>query len=239
MPRSPKKFPVRTASDICAAVHEIGFLPFYSSPVGDFSLRALTDDPGIWLSMEKINPWYFRNEVIYDERIVYGRLFDGKLGFADLDWYPHFINARRAGRSAQELFDAGELPAEAWTLFETLPPGECWSENELKDAAPAGFRALSRVLADLQTWTLWVTARFDWKRTRAGVPYGWGIAGYARTEDVFEAASLALPGCTPEESFAKLRDRVLEIVPRADEASLEALLGRPRAAQKRAKKRAR
>lgn len=216
---------VRSGRDIAALVHEIGFLPFYSTPVPGFSLRDLTD-PAIWISNDQsVNPWYFRQDVALDERIVYGKLFDGKMGFVDLDLFPDFVRVRRDGRSAREMLEAGLLKPVDLAVLDAIPHGESLTEPLIKENLVVEPKGVPAALARLQTATFLYTASFEYKLTRAGRPYGWPLAAYMRPEEelgherVFPA-----PDRSYEAARATLLERVLTVVPDALERSPEGVV---------------
>ena len=211
---------VRSGRDIAALVHEIGFLPFYSTPVPGFSLRDLTD-PAIWISNDQsVNPWYYRQDVALDDRIVYGKLFDGKMGFVDIDLFPDFVRVRRDGRDPREMLEAGFLKPVDLAVLDAIPHGESRTEPLIKEDLIVEPKGIPAALARLQTATFLYTASFEYKLTRGGRPYGWPLAAYMRPEEelgrerVFPRSER-----TYEDARAALLERVLAVVPDALERS--------------------
>ena len=157
-----------------------------------------------------------------DDRIVYGKLFDGKMGFVDIDLFPDFVRVRRDGRDPREMLEAGFLKPVDLAVLDAIPHGESRTEPLIKEDLIVEPKGIPAALARLQTATFLYTASFEYKLTRGGRPYGWPLAAYMRPEEelgrerVFPRSER-----TYEAARAALLERVLAVVPDALERSTD------------------
>ena len=70
-----------------------------------------------------------------------------------------------------------------------------------------------------------VISDFKYKKDKHGKQYGWGVAEYS-TPEKFIGADFAgqVYARTPEESYARVLNRLKELLPREDEAAIRKIL---------------
>lgn len=206
---------------------EWGFLPFFRNRVEGFSIEEHTPEER-WFSPEHPGPWEWKGPVIGEWRCAYGKFFAGKAGFVSLEWLPDFINWRRS----QNPLD--KMPPSAQHILQVLVQHESLLSQELKKAS--GFTLSRRrspegndgstcdtLIARLEMATYVCIADFEYKVSRSGQSYGWGVARYCTPEAMY-GSGIALCDRTPEESRARILAHLQGLFPHASTAHLERMI---------------
>ena len=86
---------VNSPESMIAAIREYGVLPLFRSSIPGWSIEDMTA-PGCWFDTEGVlGPWDWKIDAVRQGDIAYGKFIDGKVAFATLEWYRHFMNWRR------------------------------------------------------------------------------------------------------------------------------------------------
>lgn len=219
---------VEDQEKLAALINEIGFLPFFQSPVPGFSLKDCVP-PELWFPEEGDGVWEWKGPVIRRSGGAYGKFFKGKAAFISREWYPDFANYRRDGYDFDAAYDDGLASFKEKKIYDTLAEAGDLLSKELRrrsafvGQAKTGYDA---TLTRLQMRGYITTTDFEYAVDSKGSPYGWGIARYATPESHFgEDFTGRVYSRTPEESAQRILDHLEKLLPQATPAQLRALLG--------------
>lgn len=214
--------------ELAALINEIGFLPFFQSPVPGFSLKDCVP-PELWFPDEGDGVWEWKGPVIRRSGGAYGKFFKGKAAFISREWYPDFANYRRDGYDFDAAYDDGLASFKEKKIYDTLAEaGDLLSKELRRRSAFAGQAktGYDTTLTRLQMRGYITTADFEYALDSKGNPYGWGIARYATPESHFgEDFTGRVYSRTPEESARRILGHLEGLLPQATPAQLRALLG--------------
>lgn len=225
---------IRSCDDLKKTVQDMGFLPFFKNGIEGFSIEEMTP-ASLWFSDECDGPWEWKGPVIREGNCAYGKLFRGKAGYVSLDWYPEFLNFRRAGYHPTE---------KEQQIYNLLVASDSLLSKELKKAG--GFKrtivrshnpidnliktpvirqknneGFETIMTRLQMRCYVVIADFEYQYTHDGKRYGWGIARYTTPEALFgEDVTGQCAKHTPEESKERLLQHLAGLLPHATEGEL-------------------
>lgn len=215
---------IRTWTELCSAVDELGFLPLLECGLDGFSVEAMTP-PENWAGRSEENPWEWRYYAANSGLVAYGKFFRRKAAFVSREWLPVLANFRRRGYDFDALYDDGLAPYRHERIMARFENGERLTSQQLKSEA-ADSKGLDTALTELMMQTYLVTAGFEQKKNRRGEGYGWPVSVYARAEDVFGAEHVrSCYGESPEQSLERLKDRCAMLVPWAGEKKIMTFLG--------------
>lgn len=219
---------VEDQEELAALINEIGFLPFFQSPVPGFSLKDCVP-PELWFPEEGDGVWEWKGPVIRRSGGAYGKFFKGKAAFISREWFPDFANYRRDGYDFDAAYDDGLASFKEKKIYDTLAEAGDMLSKELRrrsafvGQAKGGY---DTILTRLQMRGYITTADFEYALDSKGNPYGWGIARYATPESHFgEDFTGRVYSRTPEESARCILDHLEKLLPQATPAQLRALLG--------------
>lgn len=219
---------VEDQEELAALINEIGFLPFFQSPVPGFSLKDCVP-PELWFPEEGEGVWEWKGPVIRRSGGAYGKFFKGKAAFISREWFPDFANYRRDGYDFDAAYDDGLASFKEKKIYDTLAEAGDLLSKELRrrsafvGQAKTGYDA---TLTRLQMRGYITTTDFEYAVDSKGSPYGWGIARYATPESHFgEDFTGRVYSRTPEESAQRILDHLEKLLPQATPAQLRALLG--------------
>ena len=219
---------VERSEELAALIDEIGFLPFFQSPVPGFSLKDCVP-PALWFPDEGDGVWEWKGPVIRLSGGAYGKFFKGKAAFISREWYPDFANYRRDGYDFDAAYDDGLASFKEKKIYDALAEEGNLLSKELRrrsafvGQAKSGYDA---TLTRLQMRGYITTTDFEYALDGKGNPYGWGIARYATPESHFGADFTdKVYVHTPEQSAQRILDHLEKLLPQATPAQLRALLG--------------
>lgn len=218
------KLPMVTGPDeLEALVEEIGFLPFFESGIPGFSLKDCTP-PEYWFVDGVEGPWEWREVLTARGNIAYGKLFRRKAGFVSREWYPRLCNYRRDGYDFDARYDDGLASHSCKMLVDQLVRNGPMLSSDLR--AHAGVQhGFDGALTLLQMQTYLTVHSFSYKKDRFGHSYGWGIARYALSEQVFgEVLTTSCYREEPVESKRRILAHLSHLVPEVGESALERLI---------------
>ena len=218
---------IRSRAELSALVEELGFLPFFRSPIPGFSLAECTPAE-YWFQKDVEGPWEWKGPAICAGPLLYGKLFCGKAGFVSRAWVPEFLNWRREGLAFDERYDEGASSYRDRRVMETLAehPGGLLSRDLKRlcgyDGENKGFDG---VMARLQMQTYVCVSNFEYDLDRHGRPYGWGVARYATPEELFGPEITAVTEeRDPEDSRDRMFGHLKRLFPEADDRQIHKLL---------------
>lgn len=179
---------IHSAADMEQLIHSYGFLPFFANAVPGWSIEDHTP-PELWFAKDVDGPWEWKGPVTADATIAYGKFFHNKAGFIAKEWIPDFVNYRRDGYDYDSRVDEGFADTQENILIHTLEKTNAIRSKELRALtglnSKQGGARFDKHITKLQMLAYVTTAGFTYETTKAGVPYGWGIALYALMEQVF------------------------------------------------------
>ena len=228
-------------------IAEWGFLPFFHNGIKGFSIEEITPEE-LWFNDERPGPWEWKGPIIANWRAAYGKFFSGKAGYVSLEWLPDFINWRRSrtplgsmGDEARHVYDvllqhesllSNELKlASGYTLsrkrhasprdMETYAAAS--GGTQPRKAMPKDGPACDKVITGLEMATYVCIADFEYKLTKEGRSYGWGVARYCTPEAMY-GEGIAHDQRSPEESRQKIASHLRHLFPQASEAAITRII---------------
>lgn len=207
------------ALENCIAHYD--FLPFFSNKVKGWSIEEMTPH-SLWFT-ETPGPWEWKGPVARQGSFLYGKFFNKKAGYVDRTVFARFAQVRRVLPAARQPMAAAR---EAW-LMDRMSLGEAVLSPELKEAWCEEFGSaagLDATLTALQMRTELVICDFEYKKTKQGEPYGWGLARYVRPEFFIGEDFLNEGADTPEEALESLTTELSAKLPQADPLVLRTIL---------------
>lgn len=198
---------IRSAEELEALVHEIGFLPFFRCGIPGFSLEELTPKE-MWFKEGVEGPWEWREIMAAEGRIGYGKLTKNKAAFIDPALLPLLVNYRRDGYDYDARYDDGLMKNREKIVMDAVEKNGPMLSSELKKYCgfgKDGLKGFDGVLTSLQMQTYLMVREFVYKKDKQGKTYGWGVGRYAKPETIFgEAPVTARYEQDPQESFQEL-----------------------------------
>ena len=229
-------------------IAERGFLPFFSNQIQGFSIEEMCpeelwySDTGFEDGQLKWSAWEWKGPLIVEGDLAYGKFFRGKAGFITMDWFPHYVNYRRAaGNLSEDEMQILSVIKEHKSLLSKeikrlcgyvkprqphVNPMEKMMREETKKAvkkSKSNREAYETAITKLQMLGHVVTADFEYSYDKNGKRYGWGIARYCTPEDFFGAERLCVD-CSPAESYNKMVQHLCSVLPSVPQKSIERLL---------------
>ena len=216
---------IRSGDDMVRIVEEYGFLPFFSSVIPGFSVEEMAD-PSVWFPPEGEGVWDWKNDVIERTGGTYGRFFHSRPAFASRKFFTLLAAYRRDGYDFEGFSNDGHATRSERTLHSILEETGSEISTYLRLKAKMSKTTLDKAVSGLQMKTFIVIEGFDYRKTRDGRNYGWGIARYALTEHVFgESFEDEIDQYSPAEAYRLLKEHILSKFPECMESDAARLLG--------------
>ena len=232
---SPKL--IRSKEDLEAAALKYGILPFFSNSIRGFSVHELAA-PGMLFGETNQDEgcWEWKGPVIREKTTAYGKFYNRKAGFISLPLLPHFLNYRRNAYPVKEgsteemiLEIIRENDGISSTELKRWIHGPLNSDRTAEDLvtlSPSGSykrKSIEGPLQRLQMGGHLLISNFEYKYTRRGERYGWGVAVYS-TPELWFGRSFDTPGVSPEKSFEILTGHVKSLFPKVPDKIIANLL---------------
>lgn len=211
-----------------AAAVNYGMLPFFRNSIKGFSVEEMTV-PGYLFGDDGEDCWTWKGPVIERQSTAYGKFFRKKAGFVGRSLLPDFLNYRRwrypvaPGSIDAMLLDIiSDNEALTSTELRKIVAGK---SSQISDAMDTDIsspsvavkrHSLEGPLQRLQMGGWLLIADFQYKLTRTGERYGWGVALYSTPEIWFDTLDFHTER-TPAESLEYLVESVsrhLRFVPK-------------------------
>lgn len=230
-------FIIDSREKLAEAAESFGILPFFPNNIKGLSVEEMCSPGMLFGGNYYEGCWEWKGPVIRQRKAAYGKFFRRKAGFVSLDLIPDFLNFRRANYpvkpgSTEEM------------LLEIIKENDSLTSTELKKLIfgkhkrSSGFdlpeqgniiienkksKSLESPLQRLQMGGWIIISDFEYKRTKTGERYGWGVARYSTPELNFEDLEIS-PEKSWEESFQFILETMKKRWPPASRKSLELLL---------------
>lgn len=220
---------IGSAEELEALIRKIGFLPFFRSDIPGFSMEECVS-PDRWFVEGVDGPWEWKGEIAAKGEIAYGKLFHNKAGFVAREWYPHLANYRRNGYDFDARYEDGLASRKCKRVIDILSargPLLSYEIKRLGNFGKSGEKGFDSTITELQMQTYVTVKTFEYRIDRYGHPYGWGVARYALSEDMFGAEFVTSAySIQPELSKQKIQAYLAKLFPDAAERQIELLVRR-------------
>ena len=227
-------FIVRTKQDLIDAVQEYGIVPYFSTSIPGFSLEEHCS-PAILFNDTEENTWEWKGPVIRATGCAYGKFFEKKAGYVRSDLFLDLANYRRDGYDFDARYDDGLARFQDKQLFDLIEEsapvlskvlrqngGYAYSGRWQKTEGRKGF---DTSITRLQEQCYVIISDFVYTLDKHGNRRGWGVAQYSTPEKFMDSAfSDSVYQRSPEESYARLLERLATLFPYATEKQLKKFL---------------
>ena len=220
-----RKLPViRTEKDIEGIVEEFGFLPFFRSAIPGFSIEEMADQ-SVCFPKEGEGVWDWKDPVIRNTGASYGKFFMSHPGFVSKDLFPVLAAYRRDDYDFEGMVNDGLVTHTERILYSILEETGSETSTFLRYKANLSKSAFDTSNSRLQMRTFIIISGFEYNLTKAGKPYGWGIARYALPEHIYPGFEESLNSCRPNEARKILFSTLRSKFPETEAFSLNRLIG--------------
>ncbi len=219
---------LHSPEDLLALIQEVGFLPLFANAVPGFSVEERTPASDWWTDTPG-DPWAWRQTMASGDSVAYGKFFDKKAGFVSKEWFPDFANYRRDGYDWEGLYEDGKMKYRNRQIMEAFGTDEQMRGSEIlscdlkkKAGVEKGFEGS---LTELQMQTFLIVSDFRQRRNKLGIGYGWHVSALMTPETKWGYDWVN--GCKgkPEESWKKIRDRIMQRFPESNEPDIRKVAG--------------
>ncbi|MBO6047154.1 MAG: hypothetical protein J6P61_05290 [Erysipelotrichaceae bacterium] len=205
-----------TIDDLIRTVEELGFLPYFQNNIPGFSVEEHCDPR--YFSENIDGPWEWKGPVIRESKCVYGKYFQKKAGFISKKWFADFMNYRRDGYDFDARFNDHLATNRQRQLFELLDQQDSMLSITMREHLGLKKGQEESVINQLFMMGYITTSDFVYKKTKKGIPYGWGVARYATIEryygdDYIQKAYLK----DPVESYRNIIEHLKSITDAAED----------------------
>lgn len=231
------KFIIDSKDKLSQAAATFGMLPFFPNNIKGFSVDEMCAPGMLFGGNYDEGCWEWKGPVIRRRESAYGKFFKRKAGFVSLDLLPDFLNYRRRKYPIKR----GETEEMLWEIIrenDSLTSTELrklifggrnrnWDDIpdlELNPVLKRKSKSFESLLQRLQMGGWIIISDFEYKKTKSGERYGWGVARYSTPEMVFGDHLEGVNGRDPQESFERLIERMKKLWPSIKRQSLEALI---------------
>lgn len=225
---------IASPDDMERVVLRRGVLPFFRNNIPGLSIQEMAA-PGA-LFGDDDGCWEWKGPVIQRQTTAYGKFFGRKAGFVSVELLPDFVNYRRS-RYPVRVGSVDEM------ILEIIQANEGLTSTELKKfifgsgnsrrnpgELPAldvftksKNKSLEGPLQRLQMGAHLLIADFQYKTTRRGEPYGWGVALYSTPQIWLREVEYNVSR-SPQESFQWLVDSMSERAPHIPKSKIMKLI---------------
>ena len=210
---------IRKKEDIISIVEEFGFLPFFRSAIPGFSVEELADS-SVWFPPKDEGVWEWKGPVIEATEAAYGKFFLSRPGFVSKELFPVLSAYRRDGYDFEGMINDGLVTQGERQIYSIL--GETGNEIStfLRYKARMSKSTFDSSNTRLQMKTFMMISGFEYKMTKSGKPFGWGIARYALPETIYPDFEEKIDSMKPEEARKKLLDHLKSRFPETEDRIL-------------------
>ena len=223
---------------LAKAAETLGILPFFPNNIKGLSVEEICAPGMLFGGNYDEGCWEWKGPVIRRRTTAYGKFFRKKAGFVSLSLLPDFLNYRRHAypvkpESTEEMLLDIIRENDSLTSTELKKLIFCYNErtqwDQLPDLNGVTFvkpknKSLESPLQRLQMGGWIVICDFEYKTTKRGERYGWGVARYSTPELTF-GDDLNIPkDKDPEESLNFIIATLKKNWPFVSKKSFETLL---------------
>lgn len=220
-------FRIDSKEKLAEAVEKFQILPFFPNNVRGLSVDEMCAPGMLFGGNYEEGCWEWKGPVIRKHTSAYGKFFRRKAGFVGLELLPDFLNYRRTAYPVK-LDSTDEM------LLEIIRENDSLTSTELKQLIFGGrkrtrwddlpeideipvmkskSKSLESPLQRLQMGGWIIISDFEYKKTKRGERYGWGVARYSTPELSFGEKIKECHGKTPEESLEYIISYMKKILP--------------------------
>ena len=221
---------VQNYNDFCEELLRAGFSLGGGSDKGIYAVVPFdwTEQPAgtpvRWHTGEpETDPWEWRMRVL-EERcdIAYAKLFFRGSGYITEEWYPYFLAVRREGMTFEEMWEAGRISGLSRRIYTAVSENGRVPMHEIKRLAGLSGETsahIEKAMTDLQMGMFLTICGRQQKRNAFGEPYGWSSTVFCTPEEFWHMDGFT--DIPPDEAAEKIRARVLELNPAAQERKIK------------------
>lgn len=220
---------VQNYEDFCAELLKSGFSLGGGSDKGIYAVVPFdwTEQPEgtavRWHTGEPdTDPWEWRMRVLEERSdIAYAKVFFRGSGYITEEWYPYFLAARRKGMTFDEAWEAGLVSDLARRIFRAVEENGRVAMHDIKQLAGLSGEIsahIEKAMTDLQMGMFLTICGRQQKLDKFGNAYGWSSTVFCTVEE-FWGKNFDIP--EPEEAAEKIRSRVLQLNPAAQERKIK------------------
>ena len=227
-------FRVRTKQDLIDAVREYGIVPYFSTSIPGFSLEEHCS-PSVLFSDGDDDTWAWKGPVIQEIGCAYGKFFEKKAAYVSREVFLDLANYRRDGYDFDSRYDDGLARFQDKQLYDLIDlnapvpsrvlrekGGYAYSGRWQKTEGKKGF---DTSVVRLQEQCYVLISDFVYTLDKKGNKRGWGVAEYSTPEKTMgEFFTENVYRRTPEESYERLLEHLVKLVPGAREKDLRKFL---------------
>ena len=194
-----KNYIINSKESLAEAVKKFGILPFFPNYVKGLSIEEMCAPGMLFGGNHDEGCWEWKGPVIRKRESAYGKFFQRKAGFISLEVLPDFLNYRRSlvpvksGSTDEMLLEIiRENDSISSTELKQLIFGKhrrddpnSLPENEISLPIVTKRKSLETPLQRLQMGGWIIISDFEYKITKSGERYGWGVARYSTPEVTF------------------------------------------------------
>lgn len=220
-------FRIDSKEKLAEAVEKFQILPFFPNNVRGLSVDEMCAPGMLFGGNYEEGCWEWKGPVIRKHTSAYGKFFRRKAGFVGLELLPDFLNYRRKAYPVK-ADSTDEM------LLEIIRENDSLTSTELKQLIFGGrkrnrwddlpeideipvmktkSKSLESPLQRLQMGGWIIISDFEYKKTKRGERYGWGVARYSTPELSFGEKIKECHGKTPEESLEYIISYMKKILP--------------------------
>lgn len=194
-----KNYIINSKESLAEAVKKFGILPFFPNYVKGLSIEEMCAPGMLFGGNHDEGCWEWKGPVIRKRESAYGKFFQRKAGFISLEVLPDFLNYRRSlvpvksGSTDEMLLEIiRENDSISSTELKQLIFGKhrrddpnSLPDNEISLPIVTKRKSLETPLQRLQMGGWIIISDFEYKITKSGERYGWGVARYSTPEVTF------------------------------------------------------
>ena len=218
---------IQKMEDLINLVNEIGFLPMFCNPLPGYSVEECTP-PELMFEGKAEGPWEWREELVENKVLIYGKFFGGRTGFISLSWFPDFANYRRNGYDFDARWNDGLVNYQDKRLYELLMEyGSCPAPElrRLAGVKKGKTSAFETAVTRLQMRAYVLPVRCIFARNRQGEKYGYGVTSFDLAERwLGDKLCTSAYKTDPAESYEKIFFHLVQKLGEQARAHLEKLI---------------
>ena len=244
---------IESREELEEAARTMGVLPFFSNPVKGLSVSEMCAPGMLFGGNYDEGCWEWKGPVVRRKTSAYGKFFKRKAGFVSLDLLPDFLNYRRKTYpikpfSTEEMLldiirENGDISSTELKNYifggrksarnaMDLPEGKSFPfsknsfsmKNEDDEEIKPKRKGLESPLQRLQMGGWILISDFQYKVTKKGERYGWGVARYSTPEYHLPDIDMEVEGRTAEESLERIIREIKKRFPWMSEKALRSIL---------------
>ena len=212
---------IYSAAGLMAYIQEVGFLPLLYSGIPGFSAEEVVDDDCRYVVYSDGGwdwpMWKWKGPIVTEGNCVYGKFFDKKAGYISMEWWPDFMNYRRAAYPAPVPGSIEEA------IVLTLREHGSLITRDLRRLCgftmPKMRSRFDGYVTRLQMACRIVTQDFVYPRDKHGKEYGWGWSLLTTPEQLLGKEACQCDR-TPEESLQRVLGHLKQLLPHTPDRKL-------------------